>query len=367
MRTAGGDSAATTPPEPGDPIMSHCPATPGRTAAILCLALLLAACSRPADDSTSTEGAARAATPPPMGQAGGGHATTATEAGAPGDAPGDASSPASGDAPALPSPRDGGDTQASDDWPALRDVPAGVLAWTVVYDGTGTTRTSELKEVATLHRELHGTAHMSGGAGNPDEAPPATPMDGINAAMQACGDDMACQQAAAMKAVALARKDPGALERGMRTAMTEAQRDTTWGAASCKATVVVNDRATWSGMTPGGYNTGVGTRIGKRAIDDCSVDRRPSLVADDNSRTYTLALPAVGTRVDRTLGGRPDPVPSNIELPALLVQHIRYDRLDRPLRGSITLHTGSDSGVWSEGWKVPLTEKISWTFTPEAH
>jgi len=181
---------------------------------------------------------------------------------------------------------------------------------------------------------------------------------------------MACQQKAAMQAMALARKDPAALERGMRGAMAEAQRDTTWGAASCTAVGEADDTSTWSGMTSDGFNTGVGTRQGKRTIDDCSVqlaerDTRPSLIADDNTKTYRLALPPAEIRVVGKLGGRTDPVPRIVMFPALLVEGIRYGRLDRPLKGSATLHQGKGRGLWSEGWDVPLTETVSWTFTPD--
>jgi hypothetical protein len=53
--------------------------------------------------------------------------------------------------------------------------------------------------------------------------------------------------------------------------------------------------------------------------------------------------------------------------PALVVEGVRYSRLDRPLKGSASLRTGSGIGVYSEGWSMPLAEEVSWTFTPDPH
>jgi hypothetical protein len=331
-----------------------------QAAVSIVLTVLLAACGASDDDARTL--------PPPAGAAG------ATNAGGGGTAGGDAST----DADTPPPTQDdddgagdddvaAGDDQDDSDWPELRDVPDGTLTWTVVYNGTGTTRNSEAKEVAVLHRELHGTAHMRGGMGNPDEAPPSTPMDDINKAMAACGDDMACQQQAAMRAMAMARKDPAALERGMRDAMAEVQRDTTWGAMSCSAVGKADDKATWSGMTPLGFNTGVGTRAGQRAIDDCGSSEAPRLVADDNSKTYALSLPSALIRVDGRRDGRAEPVPRTVEFPQLRIEGIAYATLDRPLKGRTTLHQGRGHGIWSEGWDIALTEQVSWTFTPDTH
>jgi len=343
-----------------------------QAAASICLAALLAACSSQAGDDDVRK------LPEPAGAAGvsaegvGGGDLTSGNDGTATDA--DAAGPTQADDDAVADADEGNvvdsGSESDDDWPDLRKVPDGTLSWTVVYTGTGTTQNSEMKEVAVLHRELHGTAHMRGGAGNPNEAPPATPVDGISRAMDACGDDMGCQQAAALRMMALARKDPGALERGMRDAMAEGQRDTTWGAVSCGAVGKADDKATWSGMTPLGFNTGVGTRSGTRAINDCSMqmaegDTRPRLVADDNSRTYELALPSALIRVTGELGGRVEPVPATVEFPPLLIKGIGYATLDRPLTGSATLHQGRGHGVWSKGWDIPLTEEVSWTFTPD--
>lgn len=265
------------------------------------------------------------------------------------------------------------DSDGDDDWPAIRDVPAGTLAWTVVYKGTGTHQNSESKEVVVLQRKLQGQAHMAGFTGNPEEPPPATPMDGINKAMEACGDDTGCQQEVTARMMAMARKDPGALEHGMRDAMAERLRDTTWVGDSCTAVGEVDDTSTWTGMTEAGIRTGHGTRGGKRTLDDCATqvaegDSRPRLVADDNTKTYKLALAPGVIRVPATFDGAVEQsLGRDVEFPALVVEGIRYDRLDRPLKGSATLHMGSDRGLYNESWGMPLTETVSWTFTPDPH
>lgn len=267
--------------------------------------------------------------------------------------------------------RDSGSGDEDDDGSrALREVPGGTLTWTVVYKGNGTTRTTEFKEVATLQRRMEGKAHMVGIAGDPGKKI-ATPLDDINKTMQACGDDMACQQAAAMQAMAKMQQNPDAIKSGMQKAQDESQRDTTWGADSCSARAKADDTATWSGMTPLGFNTGVGTRIGGQAISNCTVqleegDVRPRLVADGTSKTYELALPSAEIRVTGTIAGKTESVPRIVQFPPLLIRGVKYTTLAGPLSGSATVKSGTDRGVWSEGWTIPLTEEVSWTFTPDA-
>ena len=266
---------------------------------------------------------------------------------------------------------DSGDSaSADDDWPAHRQVPNGTLTWTVVYKGTGTTQTPEQKEVAVLQRRMEGKAHLGGFAGNPRKQV-ATPLDDINKAMQACGDNAACQQAAAMRAMAKVRQDPQGFENGLKTAQAESQRDTSWSADSCSAHATVDDTATWSGITSDGFNTSVATRRGGQAVADCIVqieegDRRPRLVADDTSKTYELALPPADLRVTGTIAGRVESVPRLVRLPPIVIRGVKYATLEKPLSGSITVKSGSGRGIWSEGWEIPLAEQVTWTFTPDA-
>jgi hypothetical protein len=44
---------------------------------------------------------------------------------------------------------------------------------------------------------------------------------------------------------------------------------------------------------------------------------------------------------------------------------MRYDSLDQPLGGNTTVKIGAGRGIWSEHWEIPLTEEVSWTFTPD--
>jgi hypothetical protein len=308
-----------------------------RAAIAFCAAMLLAACSG--------RGAAQT----------GGSGTAATDGGA------QAQADAGGDG--------GGDgADAGSNWPEVRDVPGGTLAWTVVYKGTGTTKTPEMEEVVVLHRKLEGTAHMSGAMGNAGDTPHPKPLEDINKAMEACGDDMACQRKAAMQAMAAMQKDPDAFERSMRGAMTEAQRDTLWAADDCDITGEADDKATWSGMTPGGFNTGHGVRTGRQAVEGCGEGDPPRLVADDNTHTYKLTIPQARIRVPASFDGkREESLGRFVMFPALAVEGVRYSRLDRPLKGSASLRTGSGIGLYSEGWSMPLVEEVSWTFTPDAH
>ena len=44
---------------------------------------------------------------------------------------------------------------------------------------------------------------------------------------------------------------------------------------------------------------------------------------------------------------------------------MRYDSLDQPLGGNTTVKIGAGRGIWNEHWEIPLTEEVSWTFTPD--
>ena len=335
-----------------------------RLALLICAGALLVACGRSDPDSRTLPAPAGSVGAMGSGTAGG--ASPSGKNGSP-----DQGGPArNGSVSGDPQDEDGsGDDEDDGSWPALRKVPGGTLTWLVTYKGNGTTETSEHKEAATLSRQMEGRAHMVGSAGNPRKHI-ARPLDDISKAMDACGDDTACQQAAAMRAVARMQQNPDAIERGMENAQAEYQRDTIWGADSCTAKAKADDKAVWSGMTSEGFNTGVATRRGGQALEDCTVqieegDVRPSLVADDASKTYQLALPPGEIRVTGTLAGRVEPTPRRVSFPPLLIKGIKYDSLDKPLSGSATVHMGAGKGIWSEGWAVPLTEEVSWTFTPD--
>jgi hypothetical protein len=332
-----------------------------RAALPSCVAGLRAACSRQAADREATRGAGGVAGTTTGARSGG---AAAAQAGGAGAALADDGAPAQGQTDANDGGNDGddGDSDGSD-WPDVRDVPGGTLAWTVVYTGTGTTRNSEASEVTVLHRKLEGTAHMSGAMGNAGDTPHPKPLEDINKAMEACGDDMACQRKTVM---AMAGKDPAALERSVRNAMTEAQRDTLWAADDCDITGEANDTSTWSGMTSDGFNTGHGVRAGKQAVEGCGEGDVPRLVADDNTHTYKLVIPQARIRVPALFEGTRKDSGRLVMFPALEIKGVRYARLDRPLKGSASLRTGSGIGLYSEGWSMPLAEEVSWTFTPDA-
>ena len=327
-----------------------------------CVAMLLAACGSQASDKDATPSATGVAGTAGEARSGGGGVA---QAGGAGTAMTDDDSSAQAQADA----NDGGSGDVGDgddgsDWPDVRDVPGGTLAWTVVYTGTGTTRNSEATEVVVLHRKLEGTVHMFGAMGNAGDTPHPKPLEDINKAMEACGDDMACQRKTVM---AMAGKDPAALERSVRNAMTEAQRDTLWAADDCDITGEANDTSTWSGMTSDGFNTGHGVRAGKQAVEGCGEGQSPtSLVADDNTHTYTLTIPQARINVMANFEGSGKDPDRRVMFPALEIKGMPYTRLDRPLKGSASLRTGSGIGLYSEGWSMPLAEEVSWTFTPDA-
>jgi hypothetical protein len=311
-------------------------ATP-RLRAVLafCVAVALAACGSHAGESQA-----------------GGHGTSTTD-----DA-------AAAQALAAADEDSGEADEGGSDWPELRDVPGGTLAWTVIYTGAGSTESPEAKETTVLHRKLEGTAHMFGAMGNAGDTPHPKPLEDINKAMEACGDDMACQRKTVM---AMAGKDPAALERSVRNAMAESQRDTLWTADDCDITGEANDTSTWSGMIATGFNTGHGVRAGKQAVEGCGEGDPPRLTADDNTHTYTLTIPQARINVMANFEGSGKDPDRRVMFPALEIKGMRYTRLDRPLKGSASLRTGSGIGLYSEAWSMPLTEEVSWTFTPDVH
>ena len=65
-------------------------------------------------------------------------------------------------------------------------------------------------------------------------------------------------------------------------------------------------------------------------------------------------------------GKREESLGRDVTFPMLVVEGVRYARLDRALKGSASLRAGSDRGLYNEGWSMPLTEEVSWTFTPDA-
>jgi hypothetical protein len=328
-----------------------------------CVAMLLAACGSQAADSDATPVAGGVAGTASGARSGG---TGAAQAESGGASTTDDGATAQAQADADDGGGEDGGGEDGSDWPELRDVPDGTLTWTVVYTGTGTTENSESKEVVVLHRKLEGTAHMTGAMGNAGDTPTSAPLDDINKAMEACGDDMACQRKAAMQAMAAIRKDPKAFERSVGGAMKEAQRDTLWAADDCDITGEADDRSTWSGMTPLGFNTGHGVRAGKQAVEGCGEGESARLVADDNTHTYRLAIPQARIRVPASFNGkREESLGRYVLFPALEIKGMRYARLDRPLKGSASLRTGSGTGLYSEGWSTPLAEEVSWTFTPD--
>lgn len=322
-----------------------------RRASLIALCMLMASCGRAGPDGPATAGS-----PAASADHDGGNTPASSD-------PSDATAPAkAGSTLGAVQDGDSADDDGSD-WPAPRQIPAGTLTWTVVYKGNGTTQNREAKEVAILQRQMHGTAHMVGAMGNAGDTPTSAPLEGMNKAMEACGDDMACAQRAAM---AMVGRDPGALERSVSNAMAEAQRDTLWGADACDITGQADDKSTWSGMTPLGFNTGHGTRAGKQEVEGCGEGDPPGLVADDNTHTYKLTIPQARIRVPATFDGKREASLGRfVMFPALAVEGVRYSRLDRPLTGSATLHTGSGIGLYSEGWSVPLSEEVRWTFTPD--
>lgn len=335
--------------------MAEHPRRTARLASLICFSALLAACGH---------------TDPGARQAG----RRGTPATASSSQPGSDSATELAHASSLPDPLGSDDTEDDDSadngWPALRTVPGGVLTWKVIYKGDGISATREQKEVATLHRQMQGHARMRGNAGLPNKSV-AGPLDDAGKEIEACGDDEACKQAAEMRMMNRLRQDRDAMTRGMQKAQLAYQSDTYWYTESCDANAKTDDTAVWTGMTTQGFAKGVATRAGSQAIEECPVavaegDTRPWLMADDASKTYDLALPPAQIRVTSTIDGRVEQQPRRVSFPALLIRGAKYDTLDKPLSGHATLHVGSGNGIWSEGWGMPLTEEVSWTFTPDA-
>lgn len=249
-----------------------------------------------------------------------------------------------------------------------RKVPNGTLTFNVILKADDVRKLRDEQEVATLQRTVQGRVRMQGIAGNHRDSQPAGPMDGIKQAMDACGGDTTCQQQVLMQKL----QQQGDVAAAGRNAYEARLRDTTWSGTSCSAHVKITDKATWSGATATGFRTGHAVRSGEDSVDcshDFSVANEdgPRLDVFDASKTYDLTLPQLRLEATTTfVGGPTEPSKVPVVLPGIVIKGVHYDSLDKPLDGSATVKVGAGRGLWNEHWEIPLTEEVSWTFTPDA-
>ncbi|MGN6313354.1 MAG: hypothetical protein ACTHMO_06310 [Rhodanobacteraceae bacterium] len=335
-----------------------------RLALLICFSILLAGCGH-TDPDTRTSPAPGGSAGVSRANSGNGKSASGNEDFADEDNPSNGND-SSGDTQDDDSGADGqGDSGG--EWTS-RKVPDGTLTFTVILKADDIRKSRDEQEVATLQRSVQGRVRMQGIAGNHRGSQPAGPMDGIREAMDGCGSDMTCKQKMLMQKL----QQQGDVAAIGQSAYEAHLRDTTWSGTSCSAHVKITDKATWSGATATGFRTGHAIRSGEDSVDcshDFSVANEdgPRLDVFDASKTYDLTLPQLRLEATTTfVGGPTEPSEVPVILPGIIIKGAHYDSLDKPLDGSATVRIGAGRGLWNEHWEIPLTEEVSWTFTPDA-
>lgn len=251
------------------------------------------------------------------------------------------------------------DTEDSNADSAKPRVPNGTLTYTVVFSGHSEVDTNEKHNVFDVARKLQVTSQMRGAAIM--AAVHAPTMDALNKKMEACGDDSACQQATAMS---FATQQRSALEQDGHALVATLGRDRSWQSmAPCHGTASVEDRGDnhWKG-----WDTQLNGRVSYQGTStfDCGPFSAKvtfndlDLVARTDTHTYTLTLPRFQMEA-RYIFGDKAPTTRWVDFPSVVVKDVKFTTLDAPLHGSATLQNLDNP-------TEPLTEKVDWTFTPDA-
>lgn len=329
-----------------------------RVAALLCVAGLLTACGGHTDQQARNlpprDGAGTA------GRTGGGTSHHPSDQNGPAKASSMMGSTQDDDS----SPDDSGDPAADSPKPKVAD---GTLTYTIIFTGHGEVNTNEKHNWFDVSRRLQVTSRMHGSATN-GQPPVSSTMDALNKKLEACGDDDACKQSAAMS---FAMQNRSAMEAVGHSEIAAIGRDRIWqSTAPCRGTANVSDKGDnhWKG-----WDTELNGRVsqsGDQSFDcqNLAPERHfdgPSLAARMDNHTYTLTLPRFQMDVRYVFGDKA-PETRQVNFPDLIIKDVKFTTLDAPLHGSVTLHTGDGSGNTLYDPSAPLTAKVDWTFTPDA-
>lgn len=326
-----------------------------RATALLCLAGLLAACGGHTDqhahDLSPPDGAGTAgrtgggASPNPSGR------DDPAKAGTVGATQDDDSSADDSDGSTANAPE--------------QEIPDGTLTYTIVLSGHSVLDTSGKHDVYDVSRKLQVTSRMHGApiAAGLSAAPT---MDALNKKIAACNGDAACEQSVAL---GFAMQHSDTLVKESHRATAAVGRD--WlKTAPCKGLASVNDSGNnqWKG-----WDTQLNGHLSKQGTKSFECNEVPykadfdrlELVARTDTHRYVLTLPPFRMEA-RYVFGNKAPTTDQVNFPGLVIKDQPFTTLDKPLHGSVTLHTGDGSGNELYDPEGPLTAKVDWTFTPNA-
>src|SRR5690242_10123015 len=115
-----------------------------------------------------------------------------------------------------------------------RKIPGGTLTYSFVETGHGSRTGMGIRHDSfSIDHRFSVTAHMRGmvgGATEQEQHRDSTPtqLKGIQKAMDACGDDMACQQRAAMQVMQMSQEQMQDINRETRENSARSYRNVTW-------------------------------------------------------------------------------------------------------------------------------------------
>ena len=273
------------------------------------------------------------------------------------------------------------DTDSEDDF----KVANGTLAFHIEISGQVEQRSSDPKSRAHHKRVVNRTAelksYMHGHASNGDlalnnsdaghkPAPPPAGMDDLSHAIEACGDDEACQQAAALK-MAMSAQGKAAIEDAGNQMYASLGRTHVWmQSRPCTAHLRIDDSqddTRWVSDYGEGYDDSrwVTTHAVQKADQpfDCGADEYPDkkvtsvLYLDTKTGEYDLAIAPITAEVTDEVNGKAAK-PRTLGTPRLMLTGMRGAKSGQPLQGNRTMQVTGAEGM-------PLDVKVNWTFTPD--
>lgn len=330
-----------------------------RVITLIALGSLLGACGGHAGQDTSS-------VPGPAASSQTGDLSAGSQAGA-------SSSNESADADAAQDEdQDDADARSNAQLDAMlnRKVPGGTLTYSFVETGHGSRSGMGIRHDSfSIDHRFSVTARMQGMVGGTTEEEShrshvPSGLAGIEKAIDACGDDTACQQRAAMQAMSLSQQQVQDINRESRENSARSYRNVTWYTTKCHGTASVDDSDVGDGFDvategePQPMSWNDKTRGSSQF--DCSnsypgpSSDTSSLVADGNSNHYDLSLHGGKVQATASHDGKSEPRPHEIEFRDFTAKGLKFDSLEKPFSGTRTLHPGKGR-----------TLVVSWTFTPD--
>ncbi|HET9836505.1 MAG TPA: hypothetical protein VFP88_09210 [Rhodanobacteraceae bacterium] len=248
-----------------------------------------------------------------------------------------------------------------------RKIPGGTLTYSFVETGHRSRTGMGIRhDSITINHRFSVTAHMRGvvgGATEQERHQDSTPtqLKGIQKAMDACGDDMACQQRAAMQVMQMSQEQMQDINRQSRENSARSYRNVTWSVDTCHGTARIDDSDIGDGLDtategepqPVSWND---TTRGSSQFECTGPETGAStLVADGNSNHYDITLRGGTVQATDSHQGKPESRPHEITFQDFTATGLKFDSLDKPFTGSKTLHPDKTR-----------TLVITWTFTPDA-